>query len=278
MQKIMPPPAILKSILASIGLHIMLFPMALAGEPDISILNGTEFTVATTKIERIQHSNAVKIILSDKGEVEKNRDHMVLKLKDGYRIMSQYQMDTDNPQKTLYSAVIEIDSTHKVANVKGTLTTAFPVALSLLNHEHPDIRVLRLRHIEGSIDTADSLAITMQKVRNFGYVTYMKNGDYVISGGANLFYAGRYRFVEQGVRIGVHSHGDPDGNTIQNNQYDHYRELYKKMGIVAELYDFERTISYKDMHFLNRDEMIKYNVINVASKAELEKFLNTKLP
>ena len=257
------PPFLVPSflVLLTIGVSVTAF----ASEPEISILDGTKFTVGNTQIKRVENSDAVKIVLSDAGEVEKNRDHIVLKLKDGYRIMSQYQMDKNSPQKTIYMAVIAIDSHHKIANIKGTLTTAFPVALSLLNHEHPDIRALRLQHIMGSVDRENALTVTMQKTRDFGYVTYMKQGDSVASGGANLLYAGRYRFAEKGAKISIHSHGD-------------FRHIYKNMGIAPELSDLERNTSPKTMYDLSHDEMVKYNVINVGSKGELEKFLNTKLP
>ena len=244
---------------------LVLSATAFANEPEISILDGTQFTVANTQIKRVKNSDAVKIVLSDAGEVEKNRDHIVLKLKDGYRIMSQYQMDENSAQKTLYTAVIAIDKNHKIATIKGTLTTAFPVALSLLNHEHADIRALRLQQIIGSINRSNSLAVAMQKTRGFGYVTYMKQGDSVVAGGANLFYAGRYRFAEKGAKISIHNHGG-------------FRPIYKNMGIAPELYDLERKASPNNMHDLSHDEMVKYNVINVGGKGELEKFLNIKLP
>ena len=270
MQKILTP----FLVLLTLGLWTTVW----ANEPDISILDGTKFTVGNTKIQQIKHTNTVKIILSDAGAVEKNKDHIVLKLQDGYRIMGQYQLDKDYEQKTLYTAVIKIDKGGKIATVKGTLTTAFPVALSLLNHEHADVRTLRLQDIQGSIDTEDALTVTMQKTHSFGYVTYMKQGDTVLSGGANLFYAGRYRFAEKGATIGIHSHGDPDGNTITSNQYDHYGKLYKSMGLTPELYELEKNIPNQKMHYLSHAEMIKYNIINVNSKQELEQFLNITLP
>lgn len=148
-----------------------------------------------------------------------------------------------------------------VAN--GTIDATTLPAFLKITMEHPDVTLLELRNIAGSIDD-DANLVFSRYVRRAGFDTLVPSGGMVASGGTDLFLAGNERILEEGACVGVHSWG-ADGGVVAaelpRDAADHlpYLAYFEELGADPDFYWFTlEAAPAEDMHWMSANETRRF--------------------
>ena len=153
-----------------------------------------------------------------------------------------------------------------VAYLYGLLTSDLNRKFERLLKRFPDLRVLELVFVPGTIDQEVVFEVA-GKLHARGLITRVPPGGMVASGGVTLLASGRGRRVGAGARIGVHSWSyrlagmDLDGRDHPRSSGEHTSTLsiYRELGIPAGLYWFELLASDSwGLHWMTRTELDRY--------------------
>ena len=144
--------------------------------------------------------------------------------------------------------------------IDDTTIDAFEDALD----EHPDVRILVLAFVEGSVDDDSNLELA-RIVREEGFTTNVPSNSLVASGGTDLFLAGVKRELESGACVGVHSWSDGRNAATafprDSEEHSKYLEYYEEMSIPTDFYWFTIEAAPADgMHWMNKAEASKYRL------------------
>lgn len=153
----------------------------------------------------------------------------------------------------------------------GTIDETTLEAFEDIRAQHPDIRMLELRYIAGSLDD-DANLIFSRVVRQSGFDTIVPAEGMVASGGTDLFLAGNQRILEPGACVGVHSWGGP-GPAAASLPKDHsehikYLDYYREMQVDASFYWFTLEAAPAElMHWMSAKEADKFGMTTSPSPA-----------
>ncbi len=135
--------------------------------------------------------------------------------------------------------------------------------------DHPNVRVLVLQNIGGSVD--DDANVQFSRVVNrLGFTTLVPSDGLIASGGTDLFLAGSTRILEPGACVGVHSWAADDftANDVPRNspEHDPYLDYYEDIGIDAAFYWFTIDAAPADrMHWMSAREVARFGVTTRAA-------------
>ena len=170
-----------------------------------------------------------------------------------------------------------VDRNLSQANVNGEICSGSYQAFESMTQFYPDIKLLRLQNVPGSLDDETNLRLAT-KIHDMGISTLLESDSRVESGGTDLFLSGVERKVEQGAKVGVHSWAsdDDNGNLVEgadlpaeDPQHQEYIDYYHKIDLIKpeEFYWFTLySASSDDMHYLSQDEL-KYFGFNTPTFA-----------
>jgi hypothetical protein len=152
------------------------------------------------------------------------------------------------------------------AYMNGTINTGTPERVAELLAEHPDLSVIELEVVPGSVDDEACLAAGLL-VREHGLSTYLAADGEIASGGVDFFLAGVERTVEDGGLVGVHSWsqlGGPNGEDLPRDDPEHqpYLDYLVEMEVTEDFYWFTLDAApANDIHWMSRTELVAYDVI-----------------
>ncbi|MBU2897382.1 hypothetical protein KO511_11825 [Vibrio hepatarius] len=170
-----------------------------------------------------------------------------------------------------------VDKNLSQASVNGEICSGSYQAFQSMTEFYPDIKLLRLQNVPGSLDDETNLRLAT-KIHDMGISTQLESDSKVESGGTDLFLSGVERKVEQGAKVGVHSWARDDGNgkivegadvPAEAPQHQKYIDYYHKVELSKpeEFYWFTiYSASSDDMHYLSQDEL-KYFGVNTPTFA-----------
>ena len=134
---------------------------------------------------------------------------------------------------------------------------------------NPAVRKLVLQNIPGSADDEHSLRVLSRYIRGSGLTTVVPANGLVASGGTDMVTMGRYRVIEPGACIGVHSWAmqglmtmDAGADLPRDDAgHDLYLDFYQDMGIVEEFYWFTLQAAGPDkVHWMTEEEINRYGL------------------
>ena len=152
----------------------------------------------------------------------------------------------------------------ETAHMNGVINASTPAAVLRLIFEHPEVRIIEMGMVPGSIDDESNLRAAGY-VRSRGFTTKLNAESRIFSGGTDFFLAGSTRIIEAGAQVGIHSWSAGSGEAgweLPENHPDHrpYLDYYESMGIPADFYWFTLTSAPPDgMHIMSEEELARYN-------------------
>lgn len=189
-----------------------------------------------------------------------------------YQAPYVFQSDCEEArEQNVLPLTFVVDKNASQARVNGEICTGSYQAFQSMIEFYPDIKLLRLQDVPGSMDDKTN-ALLMGKIHDMGINTLLESSSTVTSGGTDLFLSGVERRVEKGAQIGVHSWADEDdqGQVIEGAElpaesavHQSYIDLYKQIGLEKpeEFYWFTMYSAASDeIHFLSDDELEYFGV------------------
>ncbi len=131
-----------------------------------------------------------------------------------------------------------------------------------LIENHPEVVRIVFERVPGSVNDEVNV-LTGRLVRNAGYATELLPQSVISSGGVDLFLAGEERVVADGARIGVHSWGDPGGDTEpadlprDHPAHAHHVSYFSEImpnGVEFYFYTL-RAAAFEDIHWMAPGEI-----------------------
>ena len=165
-----------------------------------------------------------------------------------------------------------------VQRVDNTLVMAGyvdPVTLDTLDAAlmaNPGVHSLVLHAIPGSVDDDYFLRELSVYVRGNGLTTIVPANGVVASGGTDLAIMGKYRIIQPGACIGVHSWAvsgafrTVSGADLSREDPDHalYLDFYRRMGIPEAFYWFTLEVAGPDdVHWMSEAEINRFGLSTV---------------
>lgn len=161
---------------------------------------------------------------------------------------------------------IEVDG--QTARVWGTMTEAVPCKIRALRDAHPDLRILVLGNINGTIDEDATMDAALM-INRWGLDTHVADGAKIASGGVTLFLGGVRRSIGEGAELGVHSWAYTDdgveGRSLPAEHPEHqvYLDFYDRIGMQQEFYWFTLAVAgAEEIHVMTRDEIERFRMAN----------------
>lgn len=153
-----------------------------------------------------------------------------------------------------------------VAYMNGVITSGTPARVLELIMEHPEVRIIELQQVPGSIDDEANLRAAMM-VYNHRFTTRLSEHSTVASGGTDFFLAGWQRELVPGARLGVHSwsgENGVEGCDVARDDPEHqkYLRFYRRVGVPDEFYWYTLKVAPAGgIHWMTPREIEKYHVI-----------------
>lgn len=150
------------------------------------------------------------------------------------------------------------------AFMSGVITAECPKTVLELLLEHPEVTIIEMINVPGSIDDVANLRAASY-VRKSGLTTKLNSNSSVSSGGTDFFLAGKKRIVEEGARLGVHSWG---GGAVAATEvpkddpvHQKYLDFYKASGVPAAFYWYTlEAAPANGMHWMTAEEIETYQI------------------
>ena len=153
-----------------------------------------------------------------------------------------------------------------VAYLSGVLDSHSPATLSQLILDHPNVRILALVDIDGSVDQQATMQ-TARLVRRLQLNTHIVRTGYVVSGGVDLFLGGVERTIDAGAGVGVHSWADTLGLkaselNLADPVHATYVNFYLEMGIPERFYWFSLDAAPPErVYFMSPEEIYDFRLV-----------------
>ncbi|MEM7785938.1 MAG: hypothetical protein AAF623_21495, partial [Planctomycetota bacterium] len=128
-----------------------------------------------------------------------------LRPKSGNGEKSRFVIEFDDSVMSAGSSTLDIAG--EEAFLAGSLGTRTYDQIRKLISDHPEVKTLVLKNVDGSVDDDINLH-TGRLIRNAGLTTKVLADSEVYSGGVDLFCSGASRIIEPGAKLGVHSWAD----------------------------------------------------------------------
>jgi len=156
-----------------------------------------------------------------------------------------------------------------VATINGTLGAITFNQILDLNANERGVHTLLLEDIDGSINDEVNVE-TGRLIREAGYTTCVDNDSKVYSGGVDLFCAGKFRKIDTGATLGVHSwccgnsgeeaHEIPENDPQHNSQINYFKEMLGDP-LGKEFYFFTiNAAGADDIHVMTASEIDQYQL------------------
>lgn len=150
------------------------------------------------------------------------------------------------------------------AHINGLLGKTFYKKFKNFVEENPNVKDCILEDIPGSIHDEWNVKACLLLHEN-GMNTKLLSFSEIASGGVDLFISGNRRVIADGARIGVHSWSDgkKDGSEYPKDSEEHdiFLDFLKKIQRDTAFYWFTlRAASSDDIHWMNKDEILKYKL------------------
>lgn len=145
--------------------------------------------------------------------------------------------------------------------IDSNIATTLEAALAT----HPDIHLIVLQNVEGSIDDEANLEAA-RIVRQYDLDTHVPADGMIASGGTDFFLAGVERTIEAGALIGVHAWGGDDiadAAALPDSHPEHqpYLRYYQDMGIPQSFYWYTLDAApSEDIHWMTQAEIHRYQL------------------
>lgn len=151
---------------------------------------------------------------------------------------------------------------------EGEIDAASLDAFEDLLDDHPDIRILELYYIGGSVDDEANLQFS-RVIRRLGFTTIVPSDGLVASGGTDLFLAGSRRILESGACVGVHSWAAEDFTATDiprsSSEHDRYLHYYEDIDIDPAFYWFTiEAAPAESLHWMTPAEVDRFGVATSA--------------
>lgn len=161
------------------------------------------------------------------------------------------------------SLSFEVDGSTAIAT--GNLNGRSPDTVRQLLQDHPDLEVVVLQDMPGSVDDVAALEAA-RVLREAQLTTRVPSDGEIASGGVDFFLAGVVREVEDGGLVGVHSWsgGGQEGHELPRDHPEHelYLDYYAEMGITEDFYWFTLDAAEaRDIHWMTREELETYELV-----------------
>ena len=161
-----------------------------------------------------------------------------------------------------------IEANGNVATINGTLGTITYNQILDLNANERGVHTLLLEEIDGSVNDEVNVE-TGRLIREAGYTTWVDSDSKVYSGGVDLFCAGKFRKVDTGAILGVHSwccgnsgeeaHEIPEDDPQHDLQTQYFTEMLGDLG--KEFYFFTiYAAGADDIHVMTASEIEHYQL------------------
>ena len=159
---------------------------------------------------------------------------------------------------------VRFDVEGDTARMTGVITAELPATLLRLLVEHPEVEIIEMMVVPGSIDDDANVRAAMY-VYDRGLTTKLNATSTIASGGTDFFLGGRTRIVEPGAVIGVHSWGGggiPAVDVPRDDPvHELYLEFYEAVGVPAEFYWFTlEAAPARGMHIMTDEELARYRI------------------
>lgn len=156
-----------------------------------------------------------------------------------------------------------------IARISGTLGSLTYNQILQINAEYPNVNTIELGLIDGSINDEVNVQ-TGRLIREAGYRTHLKSNSMIFSGGVDLFCSGKYRTMEAGAVLGVHSWCCYEGLTADQlpedseghiEQLDYFTEMLGETK-GRDFYFFTiNSAPFDDMYQMTTQEINQFGLI-----------------
>jgi hypothetical protein len=167
---------------------------------------------------------------------------------------------------------VKFEVEDKVAYMSGVITSRLPAKVLRLLFEHPEVEVIEMQIVPGSIDDVANLRAATY-IHRHGLTTRLTSTSSVASGGTDFFVGGKHRIIEKGATVGVHSWspgGGLDGSDIPRDDPQHqmYIDFYENVGIPGDFYWFTMDAAPPErIHLMTEEEILRFG-LRTADRAD----------
>ena len=171
----------------------------------------------------------------------------------------------------LRGAQFEVDG--RVARMSGVIGPSTPGRVLELIVESPDVQVIELVHVPGSMDDEANLRAS-RMLHRAGLRTRVAVDGEIASGGVDFFLAGHDRVVGTGGRLGVHSWatgGGETGRDLERSHPDHgmFLDFYRDVDVDPEFYWFTlEAAPADDIHWMTDEEVRRFDAGELEGSEE----------
>ena len=153
----------------------------------------------------------------------------------------------------------------RVARMSGVIGPSTPGRVLELILESPEVEVVELVNVPGSMDDEANLRAA-RMLHRAGLKTRVAEGGEIASGGVDFFLAGRNRTIRPGAKLGVHSWASGDGETGRDLDWDHpghqmFLDFYDDVGVAPEFYWFTlEAAPAESIHWMTAEELGRFSL------------------
>lgn len=179
-----------------------------------------------------------------------------------------YDIKYQGNESILGGGTSTVEVVNREFHINGELGTRTFQQLKSAIASHPEIKVVVLGNINGSLNDAVNMH-TGRILREAGLHTKVLQTSHIASGGVDLFCAGTERIVEKGAQIGIHSWccvGDLTAIELDKDHPAHQYQLeYYTMCLGEQLGpDFYfHTLSaapFDSVHYMSDEDIVKWKI------------------
>lgn len=156
--------------------------------------------------------------------------------------------------------------------ISGTLNTRSHAEIIGLLDDNPDVRLVVLGDIDGTVDADTTVEIGLE-IHERGLDTYLPPDGFIESGAVDLFCAGHQRIAAPGAHIGVHSWYDEetsaDAISPDDEEHDAFIDYFETVGCPVDFYWFTvEAAGPDDMYVMTESEWLEWGVATVLMELE----------
>ncbi len=158
------------------------------------------------------------------------------------------------------------------ALMEGVIGATTPGRVLELVLEHPEVEVIAMGEVPGSMDDHANLRAALL-VNRAGLRTEVVPGGEIASGGVDFFLAGHDRSLASDARVGVHSWAgmDETGDELPRGHPEHakYLDFYRAVGTDADFYWFTLGAAPADgIHWMTQAELKQFEMGEISPALE----------
>ncbi len=171
------------------------------------------------------------------------------------------------------------------AFLSGDLGTIAYKQIKDLIKDHPEVKVLTLTKISGSVNDVVNMH-TGRLIRKAGLITKVTSKSRIYSGGVDLFVSGKKRIIQKGAKLGVHSWCCVAEKTAADLPKDHpahqYQIAYFSEMLGAKGKDFYfytlKAAPFDGVHVMKKKELIEWGIATRLVSKKSKTIWTNKIP